>query len=29
MVQETFGGSILETHIMIRKIAIHHADKHN
>jgi hypothetical protein len=26
---ETFGGSTLETHIMIRKIAIRHANKHN
>jgi hypothetical protein len=25
----TFGGSALETRIMICKIAIHHADKHN
>jgi hypothetical protein len=26
---ETFGGSALETRIMIRKITIRHADKHN
>jgi hypothetical protein len=29
MAWETFGGSALETRIMIRKIAIRHADKHN
>jgi hypothetical protein len=29
MAWETFGGSAPETHIMIRKIAICHADKHN
>jgi hypothetical protein len=29
MAWETFGGSTPETRIMIRKIAIHHADKHN
>jgi hypothetical protein len=29
MAWETFGSSALETRIMIRKIAIHHADKHN
>jgi hypothetical protein len=29
MAWETFGGSAPETHIMIRKIAIQHADKHN
>jgi hypothetical protein len=29
MAWETFGGSVLETCIMIRKIAIRHADKHN
>jgi hypothetical protein len=26
---ETFGGSVPETCIMIRKIAIRHVDKHN
>ncbi len=29
MAWETFGGSAFETRIMIRKIAIRHADKHN
>jgi hypothetical protein len=29
MAWETFGGSAPETRIMIRKIAIHHTDKHN
>jgi hypothetical protein len=29
MAWETFGGSAPETRIMIRKIAIRHADKHN
>jgi hypothetical protein len=29
MAWETFGGSAFETHIMIRKITIRHADKHN
>jgi hypothetical protein len=29
MAWETFGGSAPKTHIMIRKIAIRHADKHN
>jgi hypothetical protein len=29
MAWETFGGSAPETHIMIRKNAIRHADKHN
>ncbi len=29
MVWEMFGGSAPETHIMIRKIAIRHVDKHN
>jgi hypothetical protein len=29
MAWETFGGSTPETHIMIRKIAIRHTDKHN
>jgi hypothetical protein len=29
MASETFGGSTPETCIMIRKIAICHADKHN
>jgi hypothetical protein len=29
MAWETFGGSVPETRIMIHKIAIRHADKHN
>jgi hypothetical protein len=29
MAWETFGGSALKTRIMIRNIAIRHADKHN
>ncbi len=29
MAWETFGGSALKTHIMIRKIVIRHVDKHN
>jgi hypothetical protein len=29
MAWETFCGSAPETRIMIHKIAIHHADKHN
>jgi hypothetical protein len=29
MAWEMFGGSAPETHIMIRKIAIRHAHKHN
>jgi hypothetical protein len=29
MAWETFGGSAPETRIVIRKIAIRHADKHN
>jgi hypothetical protein len=29
MAWETLGGSAPEMHIMIRKIAIRHADKHN
>jgi hypothetical protein len=29
MAWETFGGSTPEIRIMIRKIAIRHADKHN
>jgi hypothetical protein len=29
MAWETFGGSAPETRIMIRKIAIRHANKHN
>jgi hypothetical protein len=29
MAWETIGGSVPETCIMIRKIAIRHADKHN
>jgi hypothetical protein len=29
MAWETFGGSIPKTRIMIHKIAIRHADKHN
>jgi hypothetical protein len=29
MAWETFGGSTPETRIMIHKIAIRHADKHN
>ncbi len=29
MVWETFDGSVLEMHIMIRKIVIRHVDKHN
>jgi hypothetical protein len=29
MAWETFDGSAPETHIMIRKIAIRHTDKHN
>jgi hypothetical protein len=29
MAWETFGGSTPETRIMIRKIVIRHADKHN
>jgi hypothetical protein len=29
MAWEMFDGSTLETRIMIRKIAIRHADKHN
>jgi len=29
MAWETFGGFALETRIMIRKIAIRHADEHN
>jgi hypothetical protein len=29
MAWETFNGSVSETRIMIRKIAIRHADKHN
>jgi hypothetical protein len=28
-VGETFDGSVVETRIMIRKITIRHADKHN
>jgi hypothetical protein len=29
MAWETFGGSASEMHIMIHKIGIHHANKHN
>jgi hypothetical protein len=29
MAWETFGSSTPKTHIMIRKIAIRHVDKHN
>jgi hypothetical protein len=29
MAWETFGGSVPKTRIMIRKIVIRHADKHN